>query len=152
MHFEPSDEIILLVSNFGGVSPLEMGAIVDELLEQLEKDYKIQPVRVYCGPLETSLNAPAFSTSIINLTAAAKNTSFTVKQILDFLEVRTSTQWEAVAGSQTKRRPRTQQVAPSPKEVQRTINPAEDLKGTRLISFQRLDSPTHMSTQSTRRC
>lgn len=127
VHFEKGDEIILLVSNFGGISPLEMGAIVDELLEQLEKDYSITPVRVYNGPLETSLNAPAFSTSLINLTAAAKNTSYSVKQMLELLEVKTATAWEAVAGAQTIRRPRKEQIVSPPKEVEKTID--VDYKG-----------------------
>lgn len=126
VHFEKGDEIILLVSNFGGISPLEMGAITDELLEQLEQKHSISPIRVYNGPLETSLNAPAFSTSLINLTAAAKNTSFSTKQMLDFLEVRTTTSWEAVAGSQIARRPRKQQIASPPKEPEKTIE--TDLK------------------------
>lgn len=128
VHFDKGDDVILLVSNFGGVSPLEMGAIVDELLEQLDKDYSISPIRVYNGPLETSLNAPAFSTSLINLTAAAKNTSYSVKQMLELLEIRTSTQWEAVAGGQSHRRPRKDQVVSPPKEAERTIE--TDFKGT----------------------
>lgn len=127
VHFEKDDEIILLVSNFGGISPLEMGAIVDELLEQLEKHYSITPIRVYNGPLETSLNAPAFSTSLINLTAAAKNTSYSVKQILELLGVKTATSWEAVAGAQIARRPRKEQISPPPKEVGKTIG--VDYKG-----------------------
>ena len=130
VHFEPDDVVVLMVSNFGGVSQMEMGALVDELLTQLERDYSMVPVRVYTGPLETSLNAPAFSTSVVNLTAAAKNTTFSVLQMLEFLDVRTNTQWESMAGTQRERRPRKDQfVKPPSEDAPRSINPREDLKG-----------------------
>ena len=51
--FNKSDETMLLISNFGGISPLEIGALTDEILEQLAADWGIEPVRVYVGPLET---------------------------------------------------------------------------------------------------
>ncbi|OAA65199.1 Dak kinase [Niveomyces insectorum RCEF 264] len=95
VHFAPGDETALLVSNFGGLS-------------------RIAPVRVYAGYLETSLNAPAFSVSVINLTAAANDPAhtYTLADIKAFLDVRTSTHWETVAGSQAQahRPPRAEQV------------------------------------------
>ncbi|KAI5463641.1 dihydroxyacetone kinase [Mariannaea sp. PMI_226] len=111
VHFEPNDETMLLVSNFGGMSYLEMGALVDELLEQLESDWKISPCRVYSGFLETSLNAPAFSVSIVNITQAAKNCDYSVQQIKEFMDMRTDTHWESMAGSQSSRnqKPRKEQ-------------------------------------------
>lgn len=51
--FKAADETMLLISNFGGISPLEIGALTDEILEQLAADWDIEPVRVYVGPLET---------------------------------------------------------------------------------------------------
>lgn len=51
--FNTGDETMLLISNFGGISPLEMGALTDEILQQLATDWNIEPVRVYVGPLET---------------------------------------------------------------------------------------------------
>jgi dihydroxyacetone kinase len=98
--FALGDETALLVSNFGGISYLEMGALVDELLEQLSRDWQVEPVRVYVGPLETSLNAPAFSVSVVNLTAAARNCSYSVEDIKSFLDARTDTHWESMAGAQ----------------------------------------------------
>jgi dihydroxyacetone kinase len=126
--FAPGDETILLVSNFGGMSHLEMGALVDELLEQLDADWKIQPVRVCSGFLETSLNAPAFSVSVINLTAAAKNCKYSADQIKQFFDVRTTTHWESMTGSQAKRRARKEQIVPSPKEEAKTVDDSKDLK------------------------
>jgi triose/dihydroxyacetone kinase / FAD-AMP lyase (cyclizing) len=99
--FNPVDETILLVSNFGGMSYLEIGALVDEVLEQLDQDWNIQPVRVCAGQLETSLNASAFSISVINLTAAAKNCSFSTDQIKAFFDAKTTTHWESMAGLQS---------------------------------------------------
>ena len=130
VHFTPGDEIVLMVSNFGGMSPLEVGALVDELLEQLDQTYNIQPVRVYHGPIETSLNAPAFSTSILNLSVAAKNCPFTVAEMKILLDVKTTTQWESMAGSQIKQKPRKEQyITASKQESPRTVDPARDIKG-----------------------
>lgn len=53
VRFNKGDETMLLISNFGGISPLEIGALTDEILDQLSSDWGIEPVRVYVGPLET---------------------------------------------------------------------------------------------------
>ncbi|KIH92141.1 dihydroxyacetone kinase [Sporothrix brasiliensis 5110] len=110
-----SDEVVLLVSNFGGMSQLELSALVDELLVQLQRDWAIVPVRVYAGSLETSLNAPAFSVSLLNLTAAAADPQnpYSVDALKSFLDTRTSTYWESFAGAQAQRRPRAEQFVPS---------------------------------------
>lgn len=126
--FNDGDETMLLVSNFGGMSCLEMGALVDELLDQLERDWKLDPSRVCAGFIETSLNAPAFSVSVINVTAAAKNCSYSVDQIKSFFDVRTSTYWESVAGAQSKRRSRKDQLVQAPQPKHKTVDDAQDLK------------------------
>ncbi|KAK5657780.1 hypothetical protein OQA88_2853 [Cercophora sp. LCS_1] len=128
--FNPGDETALLVSNFGGMSNLELGGLVDELLQQLLADWNIEPVRVYYGCLETSLNAPAFSVSVINLTAIAANAKYSLEQIKEFLDVRTDTAWEAVAGFQSnpQRRPRAEQLVQPPKETRKVVDDATDLK------------------------
>lgn len=127
--FAPGDETILLASNFGGMSHLEMGALVDELLEQLEQEWKMVPVRVCAGFLETSLNAPAFSVSIINITAVARNCKYSIEEIKSFFDARTSTHWESMAGSQAKRRSRKEQLVPAPKqEPRKTVDDRRDLK------------------------
>ncbi|KAK0627611.1 dihydroxyacetone kinase [Immersiella caudata] len=128
--FNPGDETALLVSNFGGMSNLEMGGLVDELLQQLQTEWNIEPVRVYSGCLETSLNAPAFSVSVINLTGIAANSKYSLQEIKGFLDIRTDTNWEAVAGSQSnpRRRPRAEQIVKAPVETRRPVNDATDLK------------------------
>lgn len=129
VHFGPQDEVFLLVSNFGGMSNLEMGALADELLQQLVGTWNIEPVRVYVGQLETSLNAPAFSVSIVNVTNAAANCSYTVEQIKAFADVRTTTSWEAMAGFQGGARgPREAQFVQPLAEPRKVVDDAKDLK------------------------
>jgi dihydroxyacetone kinase len=128
VNFAPGDETILLVSNFGGMSNLELCALVDEVLEQLHRDWKIEPVRIAYGCLETSLNAPAFSVSVINITAAAKNCKYSVDQIKEFYDLRTSTHWESMAGSQGRRRARAEQIVAPPKEEHKAVDEKKDLK------------------------
>jgi dihydroxyacetone kinase len=128
VHFAPGDETILLISNFGGMSNLELYALQDEVLEQLARDWKIEPVRVAYGCIETSLNAPAFSVSVINVTAAAKNCKYSVEQIKEFYDLRTSTHWESMAGSQGRRRTRREQIVAPPKEEHKVVDDSKDLK------------------------
>jgi dihydroxyacetone kinase len=62
-----SNEVVLLVNNLGGVSPLEMGGIVTEVVTQLEKSYSIRPVRILSGTYMTSLNGLGFSITLLNV-------------------------------------------------------------------------------------
>ncbi|KAM0425364.1 hypothetical protein ACHAPT_009421 [Fusarium lateritium] len=126
--FAPEDKTILLISNFGGISHLEMGALVDEVLEQLADDWGIEPSRTCAGFLETSLNAPAFSVSVINVSAAARNCRYSVDRILDFFDTKTNTFWESMAGSQTRRCNRKEQLVHPPKEAEKVIHDETDLK------------------------
>ncbi|KAI8624974.1 dihydroxyacetone kinase [Xylariaceae sp. FL1651] len=126
--FKEGDEAVLLVSNFGGMSYLEIGALIDELLEQLDINWKINPVRVVSGFLETSLNAPAFSVSVVNVTAAAQNCSYSAEEIKGFFDARTNTHWESMAGSQAVRRPRKEQFVSAPAAPRQAIDDSTDLK------------------------
>ena len=62
-----TDEIVLLINNFGGVSNLELGAITAEITSQLEKDYGLKPRRIITGTLFGSLDGPGFIVSILKL-------------------------------------------------------------------------------------
>lgn len=135
VHFEPGDETLLLLSNYGGMSPLEMGALTDEILIHLARDWQIEPVRVYVGPLETSLNAPAFSMSVVNISAAARNEScgYSVEEIKAFADVKTGTCWEAVSGAQAgsrRRHKRADQLVSirSSVDAKKIANQNKDLK------------------------
>lgn len=128
--FRPGDETALLVSNFGGMSNLELGGLVDELLQQLLADWNIEPVRVYAGCLETSLNAPAFSVTVLNISGIAANSSYSADQVKAFFDAKTDTAWEAVAGSQNhpRRRQRADQLVRPPAESRKKVDDARDLK------------------------
>ncbi|KAH7141611.1 dihydroxyacetone kinase, partial [Dactylonectria macrodidyma] len=65
-------EVVLLVNNLGGVSPLEMGGITAEVVEQLEGTYNINPVRILTGTFMTSLNGLGFSITLLNLSTGNK--------------------------------------------------------------------------------
>ncbi|KZT18852.1 DAK1/DegV-like protein [Neolentinus lepideus HHB14362 ss-1] len=69
-----SDDTILYINNLGGISQLEMSAVVDETLYQLESK-KFHPLRVYCSSYMTSLNAPGFSISLLNLSGVYRDLS-----------------------------------------------------------------------------
>lgn len=76
-----------------------------------------------------SLNAQAFSVSIINVTAAAENCRYSVEEIKAFADVKTTTSWESMAGSQGSRRKRRQQLVSPPEEPKRAVvDPSRDLR------------------------
>ncbi|KAH7886467.1 DAK1 DegV-like protein [Phlebopus sp. FC_14] len=60
-------EVVLFINNLGGVSTLEMGAVAEAVRKELESHH-IVPSRVYSAPYMTSLNAPGFSISLVNVT------------------------------------------------------------------------------------
>lgn len=41
--FNPNDEVVLLINNYGGLSTLELGALAQETLQQLGKSHA--PIR-----------------------------------------------------------------------------------------------------------
>ncbi|THH20892.1 hypothetical protein EW146_g574 [Bondarzewia mesenterica] len=82
MHTE-ADETVLFVNNLGGMSQLEMGALLDEILNQLDAS-DIRPRRVYCSAYMTSLNAPGFSLTLLNLSRVYRTLHLTA-QDLDIL-------------------------------------------------------------------
>lgn len=62
-----SNEVVLLINNLGGVSVLELGGITTEVVQQLGKNYDIQPVRILSGTYMTSLNGEGFSITLLNV-------------------------------------------------------------------------------------
>lgn len=61
------DETVLVVNNFGGISNLELGAITNEILVQLEKNWGLKPRRIIQGTLFGSLDGPGFIISVLKL-------------------------------------------------------------------------------------
>ena len=78
-----TDEMILLINNFGGVSNLELGAITNEVVIQLEKDYGLKPRRIIQGTLFGSLDGPGFIVSVLRLADTGLGGG---KSILDLID------------------------------------------------------------------
>ncbi|ORX40992.1 Dak1 domain-domain-containing protein [Kockovaella imperatae] len=105
--FADGDELVLLMNNQGGMSNLEMGAAVDETLNQLEEK-GITPVRIFQGCFMGSMNMPGLSISLTNLTNIAKDTGVSTKELLTLIDApHTSFAW-----------PATQNIYPLPGKLQ----------------------------------
>lgn len=88
--FKTNDEIGLLINNYGGLSVLELSALADEIQIQLNSHWNIKPCRALFGAFETSLNAPGFSISLCNLTAAAQQSNESVATLIRQFDSATS--------------------------------------------------------------
>lgn len=64
---EETDETVLVINNFGGVSTLELGAITNEVVMQLDTGYGLRPRRIVQGTLFGSLDGPGFIISVLKL-------------------------------------------------------------------------------------
>lgn len=97
--FGRSDKTVLLVNNFGGVSNLELGAIVTEVTVQLKRKYGLHPCRIYTGTIVGSLNGPGFSLSLLKV----KDTGLGLgKSILELLDTPAEAAgWSSNIGTQT---------------------------------------------------
>ena len=83
LEIRPSSEIVLLVNNLGGISPLEMGGITEEICSQLEKSYSLRPLRVLSGVFMSSLNGLGFSISILKLDDTGLGAGKSMLELLD---------------------------------------------------------------------
>jgi dihydroxyacetone kinase len=88
--FSPSDNVVMLVNNFGGLSNLEFDAMVNIALEKLNSDWSIVPKRIYAGVLETSLNGQGFSITLGNMTGMAKAMDLSDEDIFELLDAPTN--------------------------------------------------------------
>ena len=70
LRIDSQDDIVVLVNNLGGLSQLEMGSIVTEVLGQLKLHHHIRPVRVLSGTYMTSLNGSGFSITLLKIVDA----------------------------------------------------------------------------------
>ncbi|KAK9478898.1 Dak1 domain-containing protein [Lipomyces japonicus] len=62
--FKDAENVVLLVNNLGGLSPVELGAITTEVFYQLAAR-GIRPVRLLSGTYMTSLDGPGFSVTLL---------------------------------------------------------------------------------------
>ncbi|KAH8596905.1 Dak1 domain-containing protein [Bisporella sp. PMI_857] len=65
--FVETDIIVLALNNLGGLSTLELHAILDEILTQLSSNYRIIPRRIIRGTLVSSMNGLGFSITLLKL-------------------------------------------------------------------------------------
>ena len=78
------DEVVLFVNNLGGVSMLEIGGMVAELVKQLQESYGLTPVRVIAGTFLTSLNGLGFSASLLKLVDTGLGSGKSMLELLDY--------------------------------------------------------------------
>lgn len=78
-----TDETVLLINNFGGVSNLELGAITAEVTSQLEKNYGLKPRRIISGTLFGSLDGPGFIVSVLRLADTGLGTGNSILDLID---------------------------------------------------------------------
>ncbi|KAG5645704.1 hypothetical protein DXG03_005399 [Asterophora parasitica] len=78
-----TDEVVLLINNLGGISELELGAIVGEVHGAL-RTRGILVHRVLSGSFMTSLNMPGFSITLLLL--PSKDSTFTTPLVLSLLD------------------------------------------------------------------
>ena len=83
VNIEKSDETVLLINNFGGVSNLELGAITTEVVTQLRKDYGLKPLRIIAGTLNGSLNGLGFSITVLKLRETGLGAGKSMLELLD---------------------------------------------------------------------
>lgn len=67
INVKSGEEVVVMVNNLGGISPLELGAITTEVIDQLDASYKIKPSRLLSGTYMTSLNGLGFSITILKV-------------------------------------------------------------------------------------
>ncbi|CAG8103941.1 unnamed protein product [Penicillium olsonii] len=80
---KPEDKFVLLINNLGGVSPLELAGITDEVYRQLRADYDVNMVRVIQGTFLTSLNGLGFSISLLKLVDPGFGAGKSMLELLD---------------------------------------------------------------------
>lgn len=92
------DGVVLLVNNLGGVSPLELSGITNEVVEQLANNFNIKPVRILAGTFMTSLNGLGFSISLLRVV----DTGVAGASMLELLDAPSEASgWSAAISSST---------------------------------------------------
>lgn len=90
VEFKPDDTVLLLINNFGGMSNFELEALTSVTRKVLEKEWKITPARIYAQCFETSLNAPGWSISLLNVSGIERDTKTTTTTLLHLLDADTT--------------------------------------------------------------
>jgi dihydroxyacetone kinase len=67
LELKKGDDTVLLVNNLGGLSQLEVGAVVNEVSQQLGATYGAYPKRILSGTYMSSLNGLGFSITLLKV-------------------------------------------------------------------------------------
>ncbi|KAK5116035.1 hypothetical protein LTR62_000491 [Meristemomyces frigidus] len=86
VEFKPGDVVCLLINNFGGMSDFETEALTTVSRKVLEKEWKMKPTRIYQSRFETSLNAPGWSISLLNVSGIERTSGTSVYTLLHLLD------------------------------------------------------------------
>lgn len=89
VEFKPDDILLLLINNLGGMSAFELEALTTVTRNVLKKKYNYTPARVYAQCFETSLNAPGWSISLVNVTGIERDTGVSVQTQLELMDTET---------------------------------------------------------------
>ncbi|AMD22081.1 HGL259Cp [Eremothecium sinecaudum] len=107
VEFDPSDEVVLLVNNLGGISNFMISAIAAKTHELLSRYFNIEPVRTIHGTFTTAFNGNGFSITLLNASRCSRQimAEFTeVESVVSLLDAFTDAiGWQGV--SQKRRQP-----------------------------------------------
>jgi len=87
--FGSDDIVCLLINNFGGISNFEIEALTTVTRRVLERDWRIVPSRILTQCFETSLNAPGWSISLLNVSGIEHEISIPANELLRLLDMDT---------------------------------------------------------------
>lgn len=90
VEFKPNDVVLLLINNLGGISNFELEAMTGVTRKVLKKDWNIVPERIDVSDFETSLNAPGWSISLLNVSGIERETGVKTSEILRLLDSETT--------------------------------------------------------------
>ena len=80
---DKSDDVVMLINNFGGLSNLELGAITNEVWNQLTGTWGIRPIRVYTGVFNGSLNGLGFGITLLRLVDTGLGPNKSMLELID---------------------------------------------------------------------
>ena len=83
ININPSERVVLLINNLGGVSVLELGGITEEVCDQLQATHYLKPERVLAGTFMSSLNGLGFSISILKIVDTDQGSGKSMLELLD---------------------------------------------------------------------
>ncbi|KAF2857824.1 dihydroxyacetone kinase [Piedraia hortae CBS 480.64] len=88
--FNSNDTTVLLINNFGGISNFELEALTSVTKKMLATEWHLESKRVYVQSFETSLNAPGWSITILNVSGVTRQCRISEEDLLTMLDADTT--------------------------------------------------------------